>query len=307
MARTDLEDDRRLPGRVMPFVWLLLMGVMWGATVSLAKIATEGGAHPLGLTLWQGIGGGTFLLALCWSRRRRLPLDPTHLKFYLVCGLLGVSIPGTLLFYAAPRLPAGIISIVIATVPLFTYALAYLCRADSFSFRRIVGIAVGLLAILLLIAPETGLPQRDMVPWVFVTLVSTTCYALENIYVALRRPEATETLVVVSGMLFMGALTISPLVIATGTFVPLGGAWTEVELSILAMIALNALAYAIFLHVVQSSGPVFASQAAYIITLSGVLWGMIIFGERHSLWIWLSLVVVLVGLALVTPRERNVA
>ncbi len=305
MTRTGLEDDRQLPGRAMPFVWLLLMGVMWGASVSLAKIATQGGAHPLGLTLWQGIGGGTFLLALCWGRRRRLPLDPTHLKFYLVCGLLGVSIPGTLLFYAAPQLPAGIISIVIATVPLFTYALAYLFRADSLSSRRILGIAVGLLAILLLIAPKASLPHRDMVPWVFVTLLSSACYALENIYVALRRPEATETLVMVSGMLFMGALTISPLVIATGTFVPLGSAWTEVELSILAMMALNALAYAIFLHVVQTSGPVFASQTAYIITLSGVLWGMIIFGERHSLWIWLSLVVVLIGLALVTPRARH--
>jgi drug/metabolite transporter (DMT)-like permease len=33
---------------------------------------------------------------------------------------------------------------------------------------------------------------------------------------------------------------------------------------------------------------------------------MLIFGERHSLWIWLSLIVMLAGLSLVAPRETKV-
>ncbi|MCZ6859704.1 MAG: EamA/RhaT family transporter, partial [Alphaproteobacteria bacterium] len=49
----------------------------------------------------------------------------------------------------------------------------------------------------------------------------------------------------------------------------------------------------------------FASQAAYAVTLAGVLWGMALFGERHSPWIWLSLALMLAGLALVTPRKRE--
>jgi drug/metabolite transporter (DMT)-like permease len=31
---------------------------------------------------------------------------------------------------------------------------------------------------------------------------------------------------------------------------------------------------------------------------------MALFGERHSSWIWLSLALMLAGLALVTPRKR---
>jgi len=36
-----------------------------------------------------------------------------------------------------------------------------------------------------------------------------------------------------------------------------------------------------------------------------VFWGMAIFGEAHSYWVWLSLAVMLVGLAMVTPRKAE--
>jgi drug/metabolite transporter (DMT)-like permease len=50
---------------------------------------------------------------------------------------------------------------------------------------------------------------------------------------------------------------------------------------------------------------VFAGQVAYAVTLAGVFWGMALFGERHSSRIWLSLGLMLAGLALVTPRRRK--
>lgn len=54
----------------------------------------------------------------------------------------------------------------------------------------------------------------------------------------------------------------------------------------------------------RSAGPVFASQTAYVITLAGMFWGILLLGERHSLYVWGALVLMLTGLALVRPRER---
>ena len=90
---------------------LLFAGGIWGATFSLAKLATESGAHPLGINLWQAVFGAAFLLTFIAARRRPLPLDRAHLTFYLVCALLGTVIPGSLFFYAARHLPAGVLSI----------------------------------------------------------------------------------------------------------------------------------------------------------------------------------------------------
>jgi drug/metabolite transporter (DMT)-like permease len=59
----------------------------------------------------------------------------------------------------------------------------------------------------------------------------------------------------------------------------------------------------LFLYLVIYAGPVFASQTAYVVTLSGVLWGIMIFDDEHSLWVWLSLGVMMLALTLVTPRK----
>jgi drug/metabolite transporter (DMT)-like permease len=57
---------------------------------------------------------------------------------------------------------------------------------------------------------------------------------------------------------------------------------------------------------VKKSGSVFASLVGYVITLAGVFWGMLFFGESHSIWVWAALVTMLVGMAMVTPREQPV-
>jgi len=51
------------------------------------------------------------------------------------------------------------------------------------------------------------------------------------------------------------------------------------------------------------SGAVFASQVAYIVTLSGVLLGILILGESHSSLIWIALGCMILGLILVQPRK----
>ena len=56
---------------------------------------------------------------------------------------------------------------------------------------------------------------------------------------------------------------------------------------------------------INIAGRLFASLCGYLITLAGVFWGIALFGETHSPWVWASLVVMLVGLALVTPRAPD--
>ncbi len=305
----DAPLDVAHPGRLAaqhllwPHFVVLLVGIVWGATFSLAKIATEGGAHPLGLSLWQGLLGGLLLMALAVVRRRPPRLSRRHLGFYLVCALLGTVLPGTLLFYAAPHLPAGVLSITVATVPMLTYAIIGGLSLERLSGRRLTGLFLGLGAILLLVGPESSLPSRDMVPWVLIAVLSAASYAAENVFIAERRPPGCDSLAIVAAMLVTASIVLLPLVLATGTFVSLAGPWGRVEWSILAMVAANAFSYALFFHLVGIAGAVFASQSAYTVTLSGVLWGMAIFGELHSAWVWAALLLMMGGLALVTPRK----
>jgi drug/metabolite transporter (DMT)-like permease len=66
---------------------------------------------------------------------------------------------------------------------------------------------------------------------------------------------------------------------------------------------INAVAYTLFFYLIETAGPVFSSQTANLVTLFGVFWGIVIFREQHSAWVWLSLATMMAALALVAPRQ----
>jgi len=291
--------------RLRPYILVLAAGVIWGVTFSLARLATEGGAHPLGLTFWQAFGGGLTLLAVCAIRRKWPVFSRSYLKFYLIVGSFGSVIPGTLFFYAAPHVPAGILAITVATVPLMTYGASWLLRIDRFSIRRASGIIVGLTAIVLLVVPESSLPEPAMAGWVLIVLLASVFYTAENIYVDVCIPANADMVALLAGALVVAGILVLPIVLYLDAFVPLTGKWAQTQWAIVAMAVVSSIAYTFFLLVVKSSGAVFASQIGYVITLAGVLWGMVIFAEAHTAWAWLALCLIMIGLVLVTPRERQ--
>jgi drug/metabolite transporter (DMT)-like permease len=94
-------------------------------------------------------------------------------------------------------------------------------------------------------------------------------------------------------------------VIATDSFVPLSWPWGTVEWAIVSMAAISAVCYSLFIYLLSYAGAVFATQVAYLVTIFGIAWGIVIFDERHSVWIWLSLAAMLAGLALIRPRKHE--
>ena len=65
----------------------------------------------------------------------------------------------------------------------------------------------------------------------------------------------------------------------------------------------SALAYLLYFFSIKKAGPVFASQCAYIVTISGVVWGIVLLAERHSGWVYFSIGIMVTGLALVSPKR----
>ena len=58
------------------------------------------------------------------------------------------------------------------------------------------------------------------------------------------------------------------------------------------------------------AGAVYLGQVGYLVTLFGVLWGVLFFGETPSAWLWVAVVLVATGVALVNlgkpkPASRS--
>ena len=157
----------------------------------------------------------------------------------------------------------------------------------------------------LLVVPETSLPDPTVWLWVLVACVPGVCLALENMILTFHLPEDVSSFTVACGNFLASSVILVSMVIATNTFVPLNWPWGVVEWSIVGMAAINAVCFGLFIYLIVYAGPVFSTQVAYLVTLSGVAWGMLIFDEQHSIWVWLSLVCILTGLTLIRPRSRS--
>ena len=159
------------------------------------------GAHPLGLTLWQGVIGGMVLLIIMVLRGKRLPLSSRHLLVYAVCGVVGTALPTTLTFTVAPRIPVGVFSIMQAATPLITYLMAIALRIDGIAPTRLAGIVIGFVAVCLLVGPASVSLGPASTMWLLLGLLVSLSYASENNIIAIIRPDGIDDLTLLTGLL----------------------------------------------------------------------------------------------------------
>lgn len=284
------------------YLALVFCGGIWGLVPTLAKTALASGAHPIGLTWWQAVGGGVMVLLITTLRGRRLPLDRQHLKFYAVCGLVGTVTPTVILFYAAAHVSAGLLAVLMAAVAIMAYPLALAVKIDQLRWLRSTGLGLGLVGVALLVLPGAEAGRNDP-RWVLIALLIPLGYAIENVFVAVRSPRQTDTITLVSGMLLMAGVLITPVVIVTDTWYAITWPLDSIEFAVIGIFLINVLSYVTFLWLIYAAGPVFASMSGYSAVLTGILWGMFLLEESHDRWFWIALVCMLIGMALV--RERS--
>jgi drug/metabolite transporter (DMT)-like permease len=289
--------------RLFPYFLILGAGIVWGATFSLALIATAGGAHPLALSAWQVVLTAVFfLVAFLFSRFTLFNLK--HLGHYLVLALVGITAPNLFYYNAAPHLSAGILAITVSTVPLFTYAIMLLLRFEAVVMRRMAGILLGMIAILLLVVPDHGFSSDDANLWILLVIVCALLYAVENVYIGRGVAPSIDIRELLFGSNLVAALIQFPLAMVLGVDESWSWLASEAGLAVTGIALGSGFAYLMFFYTIKTAGPVFASQCAYAVTISGVIWGIIVFSEQHSIWIWISVMVMLLGLALVSPDQE---
>ena len=291
------------PTNLLPLAWLLLLGSVWGSTIIITKHIVSSDYQPLGLIFWQLAFGALLLSIIARFRSTSLPMSWAHVRFYSVVALVGTVIPNTFTYMVAAYIPAGLLAIGIATVPMFSLLIALAIKSERFNSVRMLGILLGALAIALVLGPDADFSSQGLGLYMLVALIAPFFYAIEGNYLALKTPPNMHPLNILYGASVVGLVICAPLTFLTGSWVDLSQAWTSVEWGILANSVLHVIAYVGYIWIVGLSGAVFASQVAYIVTLSGVLLGILILGESHSSLIWIALGCMILGLILVQPKK----
>ncbi len=281
---------------------LAVLGAGWGATQPLAKVAVSEGYRHFGLIFWQLLIGAVLLGAVLALRGRRLPLGRRQAGMATLIAFVGTLLPNAASFEAAVHLPAGIISILLSMVPLFALPIAYGLGIDRPGPARLAGLALGLAGVLLIVGPDAGLPQPGMAAWIPLALVAPALYALEGNVVARFGTAGLDPVALLFLASIIGMPFAAMLAVATGQFIDPRPPWGAPDTAMMLLAVIHAGVYSGYVWLVGRAGSVFAAQVSYLVTGFGVLWAMLLLGERYSGWVWAAMALMFVGLSLVQPR-----
>jgi drug/metabolite transporter (DMT)-like permease len=288
---------------ILNFASVIFFGLCWGITIPLTKIAIEAGHHPLGLIAWQMFLAVIMLGVFLLVKRQSVAHAPVALRYFTIIAFIGTLIPNTFSLFATDQLPAGIMAIIIATVPMMSLAVALIARIETFSWMRTVGVILGACALLLIALPDASLPDPSKAPWLLVALIAPFCYAIEGIFVAARAPIKLSPVVTLFGASVIGTLLITPVVWFGDIAVSFAGKWDVSHWAIIGSAAGHMAAYSGYLWLLGRAGAVFTSQIGYVVTLSGVIGAVVLLGESYGLSVSIAIAMMLLGVALVRPKK----
>jgi drug/metabolite transporter (DMT)-like permease len=210
-----------------------------------------------------------------------------------------------LLAYLAPKVPASLLSLGLALVPIMVYVLALSLRQDRFHWLRCGGILLGFAGILIVLIPQASLPAPGMAGWVALGLVPSLSYAVNAVLVARWRPLETSSLTLTAGLMLASGCYALVVMAAMGEWWAFGGDFGVGHGATIGAMANNCVSFYLVFEVIRRAGPVIFSTVNYIATLSGMGFGMWFFGDAPSAYIWGAIVLMFAGLFLVTTTGRR--
>ncbi|MDN0085036.1 DMT family transporter [Crenobacter sp. SG2305] len=162
------------------------------------------------------------------------------------------------------------------TLPtLFTWLMALAIGWEKLSGPRALAVGLGVAGAVLVLLPRLRLAAPAEFGWLLVALGSPLFLALCNLLRKRYLPEGIDNAMLAGSQLLAGALTLLPWLLFNGGLdVPVVGMrWLALQ------VGLSVAASLLYFQLQKLSSPVFLSQLGYVIMLSGLAGGALLFGD----------------------------
>ena len=295
---------------LVPLLILLAVGGGWGAVPAIARYAVTGGIRPMGYVFWVGLAAAALCWALCLARGRRPRFTARHLRYYLLSGCTRILVAGFVMYTVLQHVPAGMVAIVMGTAPLLTFAAQLALGFERFTWVRGAGIVLGLAGIVAMFAPgavAAASGDGGAVPlgWLALGFVTPLAYAFSNITTDRTRPAGEDSLALTAGVFVLVTAISLPLALALGDFHPLWRRPFDLpEAAMFTHAAIIAVCFFGLYELIRRTDATFGSQSVYVTTLTGILYGMALLGERPGPSVWIAAACILGGIVLVNSGGK---
>lgn len=282
----------------------VLTGIIWGSSFLFMKVAL-GGLSPAQVA-WSRLVLGAITLGIFVAvRRDRLPRRLVLWMHMTVLAVMFCVVPFLIFSWAQQHVSSGLASIYNATTPIMTAIMAWaVFRVERLRLVQVVGILVGILGVMVIIAPWQGMDLDQSLIAQLAILGATACYGFSLAYMR-RFTNASGMSSLVFSFLMIGIAALIMVILTP--FIALDP--IRLDPAIVACVLMlgclgTGVAYIWNQNALRAWGPTRASTVTYITPVVGVALGVLILGETLTWNEPVGALVVFLGILLAQDRLR---
>lgn len=300
----------RLNGTALSWAVLLFLVVIWGSTFAGIRVGVETispawlvTGRLLSATVFLGIW--ILLVRLFGARAAgadEAKLTPRAVGWFALIGIGATTIPFILYAHAAESVGSAIMAICNGGTPFATVLMAHFFVRDRLTARRLAGVLLGFLGLVVLVLPEFGRGMGASLVGILLAIVGAWLYAVGNVATRLA-PRVEPAL---SSLVIVGTGGLSALAYALA-MEPLPANPSMASLTAMILLGLLPTALAMFFYVwlIRREGPVFVSFVTYLSPLWATGLGVLFLGEELRWSMVGALALILAGVAVANRSPAN--
>jgi drug/metabolite transporter (DMT)-like permease len=286
-------------------VLVALFCVIWSSAFAVSKVALAD-APPLLLLTARFLIAGLAVLAVTIWRGADWRLRPRDLASLAVIGIANNAVYLGLNYIGMRSVSSGVTALIASANPVLTSLLAALVLGEVLSWRKAIGLALGVGGVAYVVDSRIAGGAESLVGILFVTGGLASLVAGTILF---KRLAPKSGLLVGNAVQNLAACAaLAPFAFASeslGAIVPTWGlAGALLYLALLGSVC----AYLIWLHLLTVAGAAAASSFHFMMPPLGLAFGWLVLGEQATPTDFIGIVPVALGIYLVTrqakPRER---
>lgn len=255
----------------MPYVWFILICLIWGSSFILMKRAMEC-LSPFSIGAGRAIGGAMVLAMVYLIYRHRPTIARRDLWPLLVVVVLGFVWPHTLQPELVARHGGAFVGMSVGFTPLATILVSIPILGVWPTSRQTIGVCGALACMLLLMIDlvQRSIPLFD----ILLAFSVPVGYSIANSLIRLSLKHLPPLELTLLCLLSAGTV-LFPLSLAINNHRPVNPEQLGTALLAVATLGIvgTGLATFLFNRLVQQQGPLFAAMTTNLVPIGAVLWG----------------------------------
>ena len=282
---------------------LFFLSSIWALHFSLVKIV-EADNNPLSILIPLLFILCILFYVLLILKKELFKITIRKCIFFSIAGIFAYIVPLSVEFIVAPKIEAGILTLIVSIVPVFTLLIIWLFRLLNVTTKLVIGTLFGLIGISILLFGN-NYNHVSVNIWAICALIIPLSYAFDAIFMEKFWPKNLNTKQVAFGECVASLIFVILLSFFFGNELYHYYQWFVVP-SFWVLTIVTFIEVWLFFYILSNSGAVFVNLGSYLVMPAGFVWGYIFFGETFTFIKFISTLFIVISIFLLGNQKYKI-